>query len=88
MGSVTMPVIVVASKHAENVINSRIMYNKSSNVYGMIDQISMIIRFKKKWENKIEEIYLLEFGVGRSGVNGKIERNRNLHVNNYDKHRI
>lgn len=39
MGSVTMPAIDVVSKHVENVINSHIMFNKSSNVYGMIDQI-------------------------------------------------
>lgn len=38
-----MRVIDVASKHVVNVINSHIMFNKNSNVYGMIDQISMII---------------------------------------------
>lgn len=37
--SATMPATGVALKRAENVINSRTMCDKNSNVYGMIDLV-------------------------------------------------
>lgn len=64
MGSVTMQAIDVASKHVVNVINSHIMFNKNSNVYGMIDQNPMIIiqlKFKMKmiqWQMPMNGITL------------------------------
>lgn len=52
---VTVLAIVVALKHAENVINSYIMCNKSNNVYGTIKmhQRWHHLRFQNK--RKMEE---------------------------------